>query len=100
MFKTYSKTKKEPVRTENTFRNFKFFWLQHEYFDSFSYFRFFQFLQALLLISERCSPTKRGVHPPSFQSQRISLHLGALQLCLQQETKKNGRYDCNDKEKT
>ena len=32
----------------------------------------------------------RGVHPPSFQGQLISFHLRALDLFLQQETKKKG----------
>ena len=30
----------------------------------------------------------------------ISFHLGVLDLSLQQETKKKGRHDCNEKEKT
>ena len=61
---------------------------------------FFQFLQVLLLFSERCSTTTRGVHLPSFQGQLISFHFRALDLFLQQETKKKGQHDCNEKEIT
>ena len=38
--------------------------------------RSFQFLWVFLLFSERCSTTTMGVHPPSFQGQLISFHLG------------------------
>ena len=42
----------------------------------------------------------RYVHPPSFQGQLICFNLGAFDLFLQQETKKKGQHDCNEKEKT
>ena len=44
--------------------------------------RYFQFLKILLLFSEWCSTTTRGVHPPSFQGQLISFHLRALDIFL------------------
>ena len=34
----------------------------------------------LLLFSGMCSSTSRGVHPPSFQSQLISFHLGDISV--------------------
>ena len=54
----------------------------------------------LISFSERCKPITRGVYPPSFQGQLISFHLGVFDLLLQQETKKKGKHDCNEKEKT
>ena len=43
----------------------------------------------LFFFPERCLTTTRVVHPPIFQGQLISFHLGVLNLSLQQETKKN-----------
>ena len=60
---------------------------------------FFGVCSDLNLISERCKLTTKGVHPPSFQGQLISFHLGLLDLSLQQETKKKGQHDCNEMEK-
>ena len=42
----------------------------------------------ILLFSESCSTTTRGIHSTSFQAQLISFHLGALGLFLPQETEK------------
>ena len=42
----------------------------------------FQFLHVLLLFSERCPTTTRGVDPPSFKGQLISFHVRALDLFL------------------
>ena len=61
---------------------------------------YLQFLQVLLLFSERCSTTTRGVHPPSFQGQLISFQLQALNLFVQSEKKKKGQHYCNEKEIT
>ena len=52
------------------------------------------------LFSERCIPTTRGVHPPSFEGQLISFHLVVLDLSLEQETKKKGQHDYSEKGKT
>ena len=49
---------------------------------------------------QNSQPTTRGIHPPSFQGQLISFHLGVLDLSLEQETKKKKQHDCNEKEKT
>ena len=57
----------------------------------------FQFLQVLLLYLEKCSNPTRAVHPPSFQGRLIIFQLRALDPFLQQETKKKGRHDCNEK---
>ena len=57
----------------------------------------FQFLHVILLYLERCSNTTRGVRPPSFQGQLIIFKLRALDPFFQQETKKKGRHDCNEK---
>ena len=63
-------------------------------------FKLFSIPLSSSLFSERCKPTTRGVHPPSFQGQLISLNLGVLDLSLQQETRKKGRHDCNEKDET
>ena len=74
--------------------------LKPDYFDRFSSFKFLSVPLSSSLFSEKCKPTKRGVHPPSFQGQLISFNLGVLDLSLQQETKKKLRHDCNENEKT
>ena len=42
----------------------------------------------------------RDVHPPIFQGQLLSFHLGALNLLIRQEAKKKRQQDYNEKEKT
>ena len=37
------------------------------------------------------------LHPPSLQGQLISFHLRAPDRILQEETKKKGQHDCNEK---
>ena len=74
--------------------------LKHDYSDRFSSFKFFLVPLNSSLFSESCKPTPRGVYPPSFQGQLISFYLGVLDLSLHQETKKKGRHDCNEMEKT
>ena len=48
--------------------------------------------------------SQKRVYPPQevfiHQGQLISFHFGVLELFLQQETKKKGQHDCNEKEKT
>ena len=44
--------------------------------------------------------TINTLNPPSFYSQLISFHLRALDIRLQQVTKKKGQHDYNEKEKT
>ena len=56
-------------------------------------FKFFSVPLSSSYLSERCKPTTKGVHPPSFQGQLISFHSGVVDLSLQQETKKKGRHD-------
>ena len=76
------------------------FSLKHDYFDRLSYFKFLSVPLGSCLFSVRCKPTTRGVHPSSFQGQLISFHLEAFDLSLQQETKKKGQHNCNEKKKT
>ena len=73
---------------------------KHDYFDRFTSLKSFSVPMSSSLFSERCKPSTRGVHPPSFQGQLISFYLRVLDLSLQQETKKKGQHDCNEKEKT
>ena len=104
------KNYKEQIKSKKNCTSFQFLLgffsflirLKHYHFDSFIYFKFFtvQFSSVFLLFSERCSTTTRGVHPTSFQCQLIIFNLGTLDLSLQQETKKKGQHDCNEKEKT
>ena len=99
----FKKKSKEPIRTEKDFTGYLYFsllCLKHYYFDMFSSFKFFLVPLSSPLFSERCKPTTRGVHSPSFQGQLINFHLGVLDLSLQQETKKKGQHDCNENVKT
>ena len=107
MFKTYLKTKKNPIRNEKNFSSFQFLLLLFIFYYvphmpillSLVFVSSFQFLQVLLLFSEKCKTTTSGVHPPIFHGQLITFHLTAIFFFLQQETKKNAWHYCNEKEK-
>ena len=60
----------------------------------------FQFLW-VLLYSQKCvnSPQEVFIHQASKVNWTISI-LGVLDISPQQETKKKGRHDCNEKETT
>ena len=70
--------------------------LKYDYVDSFGSFKLFFSSFDFFFYFRKGSTTARGVHPPSFQGQQITFHLGALDLFLQQETKKR-RHDYNEK---
>ena len=52
--------------------------LKYDYFYRFSSIKLFSVPLSSSLLSEGCKPTTWGVHPPSFQGQLISFHLGEL----------------------
>ena len=47
-----------------------------------------------------CLTTTKGVYPPSFQGQLISLQLRTIDLFIQKEKTNMGQQDCSEKEKT